>query len=149
MCHHLNGTVPDRVYPDPTSNNKLCYFFHRKHHDYANTRESQWLPRQDLTDAQEFGIFDEADRYQSVDDAGDLFGVRIVEGKLKALGTCGQQMARFWKEHVEQPWHGHPLWPLVVRNDNIKGVCPLKALIVMKNTGLVNKKQFRRLSKGR
>ena len=133
-----------------TNRSQLRYCFYRAHHGRGTRDDSQWI--EDLSEAEEFSVFDLADRHDIVDPKGHLYGVRVGPDPLTILdlGTEGEQIAKFWKTPEGQPWHGFPLWPL--GNDEPpnrkKTVAPKAALQRLEQVDLLLPDQRRRLQKG-
>lgn len=149
MCAHHDGTVPGPVYPEPTAVNNRCYFFYVKHHTPINIEDAQWLPGLPL--AEEFGVFELANRHDLSASNGNLFGLRIREGLVLELGILGEQVAAFPFVRGDMPWHGFPHWPLA--KDGGPGgriyPPPRQALKKLEAVGLITPKQRRRLEAGK
>jgi hypothetical protein len=99
------------IHPHQTRLNHLWYRFTPKHHGWGAASDACWLRH--LQRAEEFAVFDMADWNQLSDDSGNLYGLLIREigdkRELMKLGTRNEQVARFWAESADNPWHGHPL----------------------------------------
>ena len=150
MCVHHDGAVPGPVYPEPTPVNHRCYFFYDKHHTPANVESAaQWLPG--LPPAEEFGVFELADRHDLSNSTGHLFGLRIRERLVLELGMLGEQVAAFPVVRGDKPWHGYPHWPLAKDGgpDGRTYPPPRQALRKMESAGLISSKQRRRLEAGK
>lgn len=149
MCVEHSGTVTGPVHPVRTEPDGYCYFFHDKHHTPANTGDAQWRP--DLSEADEFQIFSDAARHR-VEVGGDLFGVRVLEtGEVDVIGTRSERVAKFEKPNSGVPWHGFPYYP-IVRNERDrprKYPVPRKAILKMREAGLITRTQCQRLEKGK
>ena len=107
------GREPGHLHPLPTRTSGYRYFFYDKHHGRGGPEAAQWAP--DLSDDEEFGIFDQADTLDLSDERGNLYG--ILNGPEpdqvhRYLGTCRQQIAKFPVAHPRADWHGYPLGPL-------------------------------------
>lgn len=100
----------NQTHPIPTRRSRFVYEFTQKHHG-CNKWAAQW--RLDLSLDEEFAVFDAADSAKTCDDDGKLYGIlpRTADGKVPALGTRGEQFARF-ECHVQQVWHGYPFFPV-------------------------------------
>lgn len=149
MCSQFDGTMPGPVYPDHTSHNKLCYFFHPKHHNQNMPKDAQW--KAGISKAQEFGVFDLADRKSLSGPQGNLFGLLIHEGAILELGMFGEVIATFPVVRDKSPWHGFPHWPLArLRSDGGRDYpAPRTVLRKMEDASLINKGQRKRLERGR
>ena len=137
-------------HPEVTRRRGLRYCFHQKHHGRGAPDAARWSP--DLSEADEFQIFDEADLHDLSDETGDLYGLRRdADGHVLVLGTRGQQIALFQKAHEGHPWHGFPLWPLGDGGppNRQKMPTPGLALQKMEAAGLLSKNKRKRLQKGR
>lgn len=116
-------------------------------------RSSVWSP--DVSNDEEFGIFDQADLHEFSDQKGNLYGISVGHGpnrEVRYLGTLNQQIAKFPVAHVDAPWHGFPLGPLEKRlNLPLPPDRPLPndALLKMVNAGFLDNRQRKRLLKGR
>ena len=146
-----SGEEPGHLHPVPTRN-QHWYFFHDKHHGRGGPEASRWAT--DLSELEEFAIFDQADSLELSDESGNLYGLRLGEGgpqNLRDLGTLGQVVAKFPWSHPGQPWHGFPLAPIQpVRPPHPPDRRVPKAVLrTMQERGLLNDIQRRRLQKGR
>lgn len=142
------GEVPC-PHPDPTRRRGLRYCFSQKHHGRGGPDDARWVD--DLSEAHEFAIFDEADWFDLSDERGNLYGLRRdPDGAILELGTRGEQVAKFWSTHKGHPWHGFPLWPLTVGGpeNRRKQPAPREALIRMEQAGILRPSQRKRLQKG-
>jgi hypothetical protein len=107
------GGEPGHVHPVPTQRNAYRYFFYDKHHGRGGPEAAQWAL--DLSENEEFGIFDQADLLDLSDDRGNLYGIRLglePERQVLALETLRQQIAKFPRARVGQEWHGFPFGPI-------------------------------------
>ena len=110
------GGEPGHLHPQPTQRSAYRYFFYDKHHGRGGPDAAQWLP--DLTDAEEFGVFDQADLLEFSDAQGNLYGISIgpaPDSPVRIIGTRRQQIAKFPVAHHGAAWHGYPLAPLEKR----------------------------------
>ena len=150
-----SGEDPCPVYaiegqPVLTHRSQLRYCFYFAHHGRGTRDDSQWI--EDLSEAEEFSVFDLADRHEIADPKGHLYGVRVGPDPhtILDLGTEGEQIALFWKAHEGHPWHGFPLWPL--GNDEPanrrKVVVPKAVLVRFEQVNLLLPDQRKRLQKG-
>jgi len=109
--------------------------------------ESQWLP--ELLPEQEFNIFNIADNHELKDTNDNLYGILVSGSRIIEIGTCDQQVARFWHES-DWPWHGHPICPITIKSSkHLYRPTPKMVLNRMKSVGLITNSQHRRLSKGK
>lgn len=131
-----------------TQRRDLPYCFSSKHHG-GRQDDAQWV--NDLSHDAEFAIFDEADLHDISDERGNLYGNRRdAEGNLLDLGELGEQIAKFWKNHPNQAWHGFPLWHLKGRGPGNREQEPVskKVLEKMEKSNLLQPVQRKRLQKG-
>lgn len=135
----------------PTRRSRYRYFVYDKHHGRGGPKASQWAL--DVSEDEEFGIFDQADDRNLSDDRGNLYGIRLgpePEHQILSLGTLGQQIAKF--EDSGPHWHGYPLGPL---EDNLdpphppKRTLPRDVLQKMVDAQLLTKEQRKRLLRGK
>jgi hypothetical protein len=117
--------------------------FTTKHHDGKDPDAGQWA----LTRQQEFSVFNIADVYDLLDEAGNLYGILpSLDGGLHYLGTDGQQVAMFRCVRDGEPWHGFPLWPLGEQGKGGPLARRLKAVFrKMEEVGLIGPTTRRRL----
>lgn len=103
-------TVPSiLVHPVTTEVRNRQYQFTPKHHG-AGPNAAQWLPS--LTYAEEFAVFNVADRHELSDRREWLYGLQPLGDALQDLGTFEEQIAELPLAPAGQPWHGYPIWPL-------------------------------------
>jgi hypothetical protein len=103
------------VWPHSTARNKYRYYYHPKHHGGGGPTDSRWCP--DVSQQEEFTIFELADTLDLSDERNNLFNVRKSDdGKIHELGVFHEQIARFWGPSGNDLWHGHPLWPVVTES---------------------------------
>jgi hypothetical protein len=101
----------EHEHPEPTRRSGYRYRFTAKHHGGGSASDARWLP--DLSEADEFAVFDDADELQLADEGGNLYGaLRDGVTSLRYLGTWQQQLAEFPCASAGSPWHGYPAWPL-------------------------------------
>jgi hypothetical protein len=111
---HLHRN-PDGT-PIVTCVNRYQYLFYVKHHGYGGKGDARWA--ENLSEVEEFGIFDLADERDLSDETGHLYGLWIgwspsgPPHQIFELGTREQVVARFWWAPENQPWHGFPLCPI-------------------------------------
>lgn len=102
----------DHEHTRPTKKRKR-YLFTIKHHALRDESEhAQWS--RDLSEDEEFAVFELADDNDLADGDGDLYGV-LLSGKrtLRSIGRLGEQLGFFWEPSPGSfEWHGHPLYPL-------------------------------------
>ena len=139
-------------HPIPTRRSGYRYFFYDKHHGKGSADSARWHP--DLSQDEEFAVFDDADFHDVSDERGWLYGLgRDGEGNVRDLGTWGQQVAEFPFARPPEPWHGYPLWPLSEAGpQNRKGEVsrpPKGVFVKMEAEGLVSPSERKRLIKGR
>jgi len=104
-------------WPHVTTPRGYRYFFHPKHHGGGSTTDACWKP--EITKSEEFTIFEIAVHLDLSDQNGNLYNVRKAPNEtILELGTCHEQIARFWKPSAGEAWHGHPLWPVVTDRPN-------------------------------
>jgi hypothetical protein len=143
------GGEGGHLHPVPTGRNGFHYFFYDKHHGRGGPEAARWAL--DLSENEEFGIFDQADDLELSDDRGSLYGIRLgPEGQVIALGTLRQQIAKFTDSGPH--WHGFPLGPLD-RNLNPphppERALPKDALQKMVDARLLTREERKRLLKGK
>jgi hypothetical protein len=116
----MSGESVGETHAERTRKEK-SYFFYIKHHRPEDQSNSQWSP--EVTQAEEFAIFDDADWHDFLDERQWLYGIqRVSESQVRTLGTWGQQMAEFPHARENESWHGYPLWPLRVQGpENRRG----------------------------
>jgi hypothetical protein len=143
--------MQDHEHPVPTTRSQYRYLFTTKHHG-ADPRAAQWST--DLTEEEEFSVFDRADEHELSDERQWLYGVLgDAEGGLRDLGTWYQQVAAFPVANEGRPWHGYPVWavlspdaPEEARGDKFR---PARQVFDrMLAVGLINSRQRKRLLKG-
>ena len=145
-----SGDDPCPEHPERTRRRDLRYCFYVVHHGRGVADDTQWAG--DLSEAEEFTIFDESDWHDLSDPKGNLYGLRrSPDGTILDLGTQGEQVAKFWNPDNNQPTHGFPLWPLTDSgSDNRKKQpAPKDALKKMLEAGLLLTAQYNRLRKGK
>jgi len=146
------GGEPGHLHPLPTQRSRYRYIFYDKHHGRGGPGAAQWA--NDLSDDDEFAIFDQADTFDLSDDGGNLYGISVgpePDRGVRYIGTFRQQIARFPVAHPEAPWHGYPLGPLEnpVPPHPPERALPRDALRKMMERGLLDNSQRKRLLKGR
>lgn len=147
------GGEPDHLHPVRTRDGAgHQYFFYDKHHGRGGPEAAQWAT--DLSEAEEFSIFDRSDALDLSDHHGNLFGLRLAGGvpqQVLKLGTLGEFVAKFPLAHPGQPWHGFPFSP-------VRPIGPLHppdrtvpgdVLRTMEAKRLLSKAQRRRLQGGK
>jgi hypothetical protein len=123
-----------------------------KHHGRGAKDAAQWL--EEMTQQDEFDVFDMADRHEIADERGWLYGVRPRDesGKIPDLGTWGQQVAEFPYARPDETWHGYPLWPLgEAAPENRKGEKgrPSKAVFLrLEEVEMITRRERKKLYKG-
>ncbi len=145
-----SGDDPCPEHAARTRRRSLRYCFYIAHHGRGAADDSQWAV--DLSEAEEFAIFDEADRHDFSDPNGNLYGLRRdEESNLLDLGTEGEQIAKFWDPGKNQPTHGFPLWPCSETGpeNRKKQLAPKVALKKMLDARLLSRRQHDRLLKGK
>jgi len=107
--------MQNHEHPQRSGRHQYRYLFTTKHHG-GDAKAAQWLP--DLPESDEFAVFDGADRWELVDEDGNLYGV-LPDGEesLRVLGTRLEQIAKFPFAADETPWHGYPCWALRKEDD--------------------------------
>jgi hypothetical protein len=147
------GGEPGHLHPRATQRSSFRYFFYDKHHGRGGPEAARWLP--ELSDEEEFGIFDQADLLELSDEHGNLYGISIgpePDREVRYLGTLRQQVAKFPASHPGAHWHGFPLGPLEGDYDPPhppRRALPQDALRKMVARGLLDNTQRKRLLKGK
>jgi hypothetical protein len=147
------GREPGHLHPVTTQRSSFRYFFYDKHHGRGGPEAARWLP--ELTDNEEFAIFEQADLLELSDERGNLYGMRIgpaPDREVRDVGTHRQQVAKFPFSRREAPWHGFPLGPMEKDYDPPRPprrALPRDALTKMVASGLLNMAQLKRLVNGR
>lgn len=147
------GGEPGHMHPEMTQHSGYRYFFYDKHHGRGGPEAAQWAP--DLTDAEEFHVFDQADLLEISDAQANLFGISIgpePDRSVRFLGTRRQQIAKFPVAHQGAAWHGYPLGPIekMVGESRLPDrALPRDALQKMVGAGLLENRQRKRLLSGR
>jgi len=141
----------DHEHPHPTQRSGCRYLFTAKHHGGGPPDAAQWSS--DLTEAEEFSVFDTADLHALADGRQWLYGVLPDgAGGLRDLGTWSQQVAEFPLANAGQPWHGYPLWAvseLAPQSRQGEKYRPERAVFdLMVAAGLITERQKKRLLKG-
>jgi hypothetical protein len=139
------------IHGEPTGRSRLRYQFTPKHHG-VDRNAAQWLP--EMTEEDEFGVFDTADNNELTDSDGNLYGIwRADDGELRMLGTRDELVAEFPVNQSAEPWHGYPVYPLVGRGPQNRrgqrGRPEKEVFMKMEAAGLIDKRQRRRLMIGR
>lgn len=145
-----SGEDPCPEHPEPTQSSGFRYCFSIAHHGRGVPDDSQWIDG--LSQDEEFSLFDESDRLHLSDSKGHYYGLRRSPDRvILDLGTQGEQIAKFWNPIRNNPTHGFPLWPLGDEGpENRKQEPPpRKTLSRMRQVGLLNPEQRKRLNKGR
>ena len=140
---------PGHIHPIPTRRSGHRYFFYNKHHGWGGPKAARWS--MELGEEQEFGIFNQADELDIRDAQGNLYGVWRVGEDLRALGTRGQQIAKFPRAHPGQPWHGFPSFPLRDETEPHPPVRfpPREVFERMERTGAIDRLDRKRFEKAR
>jgi hypothetical protein len=147
------GGEPGHLHTEVSERSGFRYFFYDKHHGRGGPEVAQWAT--DVSNDEEFGIFDQADLHEIRDNRGNLYGLRVVPGpagEILYLGTLRQQVAKFPIAREGTPWHGYPLAPLEHRPKVPQPpprALPNDALQRMVEVGLLDNRQRKRLLKGR
>jgi hypothetical protein len=146
------GEEPGYEHPDwRTQRSGFRYFFYDKHHGRGGENVSQWRP--EITDEEEFQIFDDADRLELADETGNLYGVLSDDnGQIRVIGTLQQQVAKFPVQRATDPWHGYPFYPVSadrhVRQPPPNRHMPREVLRRMLDVEALTRRQYKRLRKG-
>jgi hypothetical protein len=144
------GRMHDHEHPHPTQNSRFRYLFTAKHHGGGAPDAARWSPQ--LSEAEEFSVFDLADQHTLSDSRQWLYGILRGGDGLCDLGTSDQQVAEFPFANTGQPWHGYPLWPvseLGPRTRRGEKYRPERAVFdKMVAAGLITTRQRKRLLKG-
>jgi hypothetical protein len=140
------GGEPGHEHPVRTrGDTHYRYFFYDKHHASSGRWAAQWA--RDLSEDEEFSIFDRADTLDLLDSQGNLYGLRGMPQELLALGTLDEYIAKFPRAHADQPWHGFPVAPLrpVPPTRPPYRPVPVDALKAMQAQGLISEGELNRL----
>jgi len=143
--------MADPIHPVQTRNRHYIYQFTAKHHGGGKADDARWS--KDVSQDEEFSVFDEADYHDIIDDDGRFYGVLPSPGgALRDLGTWQQQVAEFPRANEAIPWHGYPIWALselAPPNRSGEKARPAKEVFVkMEQAGLISARQRKRLFKG-
>jgi hypothetical protein len=142
--------MQDHEHPQRTRRHQYRYLFTAKHHGQT-AGAAQWSP--ELSEEDEFAVFDGADERELEDEEGNLYGaVAEGDGSLRCLGVWQEQIAEFPIAAEEMPWHGYPLWPINHEgpsNRRNPGCRPAKEVFTrMVEVGLITLPMRKRLMKG-
>jgi hypothetical protein len=147
------GAEPGHLHPDVSERSGYFYFFYDKHHGRGGPEAARWLP--ELSDEDEFDVFDQAALFEISDEKGNLYGISVgtePDREVRLLGTLRQQIAKFPRAHAGTPWHGYPLGPLEHKSGlphPPERALPQDALRKMVEANLLDNTQRKRLLKGR
>jgi hypothetical protein len=147
------GGEPGHLFPRRTERNRYRYFFYDKHHGRGGPEAARWAT--DISEEEEFGIFNQADRLDFSDEQGNLYGIRLrtqPQREVLSLGTLGQQVAKFPEARSGPHWHGYPLGPLLKNLDPPhppERPLPKDGLQKMVDAGLLTRTERTRLLKGK
>src|SRR5262245_21269251 len=124
-------------------------FFYDKQHGRGGPEAARWAL--DLSEEEEFGIFDQADFHDLSDAPGNLYGIPLgPDREVLYLGTLRQQVAKFTDSGPH--WHGFPLGPLDEKLDPphppVRAL-PKDALEKIVDAGLLTREERKRLLKGK
>ena len=138
------------VHAEVTGRSGYRYQFTPRHHGAA-ADAAQWLPSLSL--AEEFAVFNAADRHELSDDEGRLYGVQPDgDDGLRYLGTWNQQIAEFPLARDGEAWHGYSLYPVnASASPNRQGEKSRPDKVVfdrMVRAGIITRRQRKRLMKG-
>ncbi len=141
----------DPIHSEQTRKHRYSYQFTAKHHGGGTADDACWS--KDVSRAEEFSVFDEADYCDIFDEDGRLYGVlRKSDGDLRDLGTWHQQVAEFPRANEGVAWHGYPIWSvneLAPPNRAGEKFRPAKEVFrKMERAGLITARQRKRLYKG-
>ena len=135
------------IHPERTRRRNLQYQFTPKHHG-GDRDAARWRP--DLTDDEEFSVFDLGD-YNDISDTSDyLFGILPgSDGDLRIIGYWNEQIGEFPFARANQPWHGYPCWPLLGDTAPTNRKSPDKMVFQkLREKELITEQQRKRLVKG-
>lgn len=138
-----------KTHPVPTRVRQLFYEFTTKHHGAGSTLDSRWS--EDITEPEEFQVFDVGVAFQILDEGGNVYGVLRHGDSLRELGTWQQQVAEFPYTEPPHDWHGYPIWPVEDSAPVKLRRKPRPSKIVfdlMLAAGLITSRELRRLMKG-
>ena len=147
------GREPGHMHPEVTQRSGYHYFFYDKHHGRGGPEAAQWAP--DVTDVEEFHVFDQADLLEFSDAQGNLYGISVgpePDRFVRFLGTRRQQIAKFPVASEGAAWHGYPLGPIEKRVGDSRlpdRPLPRDALQKMVGARLLENRQRKRLLSGR
>lgn len=135
----------EHEYPQTTQRSRFRYLFTYKHHG-GNKSAAQWCT--DLSEDDEFAVFDGADEMEISDEKGNLYGaLSDGEESLRLLGNLREQIAKFPCAAEGSPWHGYPVWPL--NNSRERTQVPAKTVFdKMVRAGLISSEMRVRLWRG-
>ena len=105
--------VDHRIHPEKTPKGRV-YKFTDKHHHPEKGDHSCWLTS--ISRKVEFSMFKGAEDGDFCDEDGNLYNVHIDDDEYKKIGTRHELMAIFWNSHSVAEWHGHPIWPIKVKD---------------------------------
>lgn len=145
-----NGAYPGPLHPVVTDRHSYQYFFYNKHHN-GPLAEAQWLLPPQLTQNEEFEVFNRADALELSDGHGNLYGLRprAAGAAVATLGTRGEQFAKFPVAHAGQAWHGFPIWPIAKpRDDEDLRPIPNEVLGKMVEKEVIDVRERKRVRKG-
>jgi len=146
------GAQPGHLHPRPTERNGYRYFFYDKHHGRGGPEAAQSTP--ELSEEEEFGIFNQADGLALSDEHGNLYGIWLQtepEREVRTLGTLRQQVAKFPAARGRPHWHGFPLGPLMKRTGLHPPERPIPPVAIQKmfDAQLLTRQERKRLLKGK
>ena len=102
---------PDRDYTGArTERRNLAYRLVAKHHQAgSNSQNAQWA--KELTDDEEFAVFNFADTNELEQVlGGDMVGLSPMQvRRIAVIGSKGEQIAYFPQSQFPNPWHGFPI----------------------------------------
>jgi hypothetical protein len=104
--------VDHRIHPAKTLQGRT-YKFTDKHHNYSKSDHACWLPS--IGRDTEFSLFQDAETGDYSDDRENLYNVHKYGEEYIEIGTRHELLAIFWNPHSVTEWHGHPRWPVKVR----------------------------------
>jgi hypothetical protein len=127
----------------------LITSFYDKHHGWAGPDVARWAL--DLSEDEEFGIFEQADDRELSDEGVSLYGIPLgPRCQVLPSGTPCQQIAKFTDSGSH--WHGFPAGPLDRNLDPPhppSRPLPKDALQKMVDAQLLTREERKRLLKGK
>ncbi len=138
-----------RVHPVKTIRGRT-YKFTDKHHNCSKGEHACWL--RCITRDIEFSLFQDAETGDYSDDRGHLYNVHKNGEEYIEIGTRHELLAIFWNPHSAAEWHGHPRWPVKVREafnrSNQEYAPPKSVMRKMVEDGRISERDADRILRG-